>query len=51
MSRLNIVATGFPINYALDKLIPNNPFILADHSTQFNYLTAVRKSIADVHEL
>ena len=39
LAGINICAIGYPINYKLDKVMPNNIFIMKDDSTNFNYIS------------
>ena len=45
---INICAVGNPINYKLDKIMPNNIFLMKDNSTDFNTLSILSSSILDV---
>ncbi len=45
---INICAVGNPINYKLDKVMPNNLFLMKDSSTDFNTLSILSSSILEV---
>ena len=45
---INICAVGNPINYKLDKVMPNNIFLMKDNSTDFNSLSILSSSMLDV---
>jgi hypothetical protein len=45
---INICAVGNPINYKLDKVMPNNLFLMKDTSTDFNTLSILSSSILEV---
>ena len=44
---INICAIGEPRNYQLNKIMPNNLFLMRDITNNFNYLTIVSRRIAD----
>jgi hypothetical protein len=48
VSGINIMAIGEPKNNYLDNIINNNLFILRNANNNFNYLTIVSTSVADV---
>jgi hypothetical protein len=39
LAGVNICAIGYPINYKLDKVMPNNIFIMKDNSPNINYIS------------
>jgi hypothetical protein len=45
---LNILATGIPQSYYLDTITPNRIFLLRNVSNDFNYISVVTTSSADV---
>jgi len=45
---INIFAVGYPNNSSLNVIPPNNLFILSNPSNNFNYITLVSTSPADV---
>ena len=47
-SGLNIMAIGTPQNYFLDSIPPNNLFLLRNSVNNFNYISIVTPSQADI---
>ena len=45
---INICAIGFPENYKLDKIMPNNLFLMKNNTLNFDYISIVSTNIADV---
>lgn len=45
---INLCATGFPINYKLDKIMANNIFLMRNNTNNFNYISIITRQIADV---
>jgi hypothetical protein len=45
---LNICALGTPENYYLDKVLPNNIYIMRSPFSYFNYISIISTKIADV---
>ena len=47
-SGLNICAIGFPENLKLDKIMPNNLFLMKNSFNNFNYLSIVCITPVDI---
>jgi hypothetical protein len=45
---LNICAIGFPENYLLKTIMPNNIFLMRNDTNNFNFLSIISTDIADV---
>jgi hypothetical protein len=48
LAGINICAIGYPINYKLDKVMPNNIFLMKDSSTSINYISILASKTMQV---